>query len=71
MSPAPSASGKRSDGNAVRQLWSSQKPFLGRKGGTELGPKMPLVDVTVVNGSDQPIYDVELRWHRGFEGWGP
>jgi hypothetical protein len=30
----------------------------------------PTVTALVQNSSDQPVYDVELRWHRGTAGWG-
>jgi len=34
------------------------------------GITSPTVHAYVTNSSDQPIYDAELRWHRGSEGYG-
>jgi len=36
----------------------------------ESGGTGPLVTATVVNSSEQPIYDVEIRWHLGTSGPG-
>ncbi len=33
-------------------------------------PHGPTVSAHVVNTSDQPLYDAELRWHRGSESHG-
>jgi hypothetical protein len=51
-------------------VFLDQKVFQGRTAHEAFGAKPPDAEVAVVNGSDQPIYEVELRWHRGSASWG-
>jgi hypothetical protein len=47
-----------------------QQSFKGRSPDDSFGGKPPNAAMTVVNSSDQPIYDAELWWSRGSAGWG-
>lgn len=60
-------------------VFLTEESFPGRKGprgaaayGEPIGvsPSPPSVTATAHNTSDQPIYDVELRWHLGSAGHG-
>lgn len=46
-------------------VFLAQTHYPGRTGADSAGPRPPHADVTVVNSSDQPVYNAELLWRRG------
>ena len=58
-------------GYQARRVFLTEETFEGRTGGQGgggirgIGTKPPSVTATAHNSSDQPIYNVELSWHRG------
>ena len=50
-------------------VFLKQDNFAGRTGAPGVAAP-PNARLTVVNSSDQPVYDAELYWRRGSAGWG-
>lgn len=65
-----------SRGYQARRVFLTEETFGGRTGGQGgggirgIGAKPPSVTATAHNSSDQPIYNVEFRWHRGVAAHG-
>jgi hypothetical protein len=63
-------------GYQARRVFITEESFGGRSSGqgagqvSDIGTRSPSVKATAHNTSDQPIYDVEFRWHLGSAGHG-
>ena len=63
-------------GCQARRVFLTEESFGGRKDGRGsgmiggIGTKPPSVTGTAHNTSDQPIYNVEFRWHKGVAAHG-